>query len=75
MVSNRWNVAFVVVVVVVMVVVVVVHVVAVIVVVDPTNLPLKFGLNRARNSLDINDIEFVVVVMVVVVGGGSGVQS
>ena len=48
-VSNRLNIALVVVVdvvdVVVIIVVVVVHVV-----VDPTNLPLKFGLNRARNS-------------------------
>ena len=39
-----------------------VHVVVVIVVVDPVNLPLKFGLNRVRNSWDFYDIEFVVVV-------------
>ena len=39
------------------------------IVVDPTNLPLKFGQNRVRNSWNIDDIEFVVVV---VVGGGSG---
>ena len=39
--SNRGNVGFVVV-----AVVVVVHVV----VVDPTNLPLKFGLNRVRKN-------------------------
>ena len=52
-----FEVVFVVFDVVVIIVVVVVHVV-----VDPTNLPLKFGLNRARNSYDMNDIEFVVVV-------------
>ena len=45
---------------------VVVVIVVIVVVVDPTHLPLKFGLNWVRNSGDINDIEFVVVV----VGGG-----
>ena len=48
---------FVIVVAVVVVVVVVVHVV-----VDPRNLPLKFGQNRVRNRLDIAGIEFPVVV-------------
>ena len=44
------------------VVVVVVHVfVVIVVVVDPTNLPLKFGYNRVRNSWDFDNIEFVVV--------------
>ena len=33
----------------------------------PRNLPLKFGQNRASNSWDIADFEFV---WVVVVGGG-----
>ena len=65
-VSNRWIVPFVFVVVVVIVfVVVVVHVVVLIVVVDPRNLPLKFGLNQVKKSWDIYDIEFAVVV-----GGG-----
>ena len=40
----------VVVVVVIVVVDVVVHAVVIIVVVDSTNLPLKFGLNRVKNS-------------------------
>ena len=35
---------------VVFVVIVVFHAVVVIIVVDPTNLPLKFGLNRVKNS-------------------------
>ena len=34
----------------------------------PSNLSLKFGQNRASNSWDIADIEFVVVV-------GGGVKS
>ena len=46
-VSNRGNVTFVVVVV---VAVVVINDVVVIVVVDPTNLPLKFGLNWVRTA-------------------------
>ena len=52
-VSNRLIVAFVVVVVVVIVVVVIVVVVFavhVVVVVNPTNLTIKFGVNRVRNS-------------------------
>ena len=44
------------------VVIVVVLVVVHVVVVDPINLPLRFGLNRVRNSWDFNDIEFVVMV-------------
>ena len=39
------------------VVVVVVHVVL-----DPTNLPFKFGQNRVRNGRDIDKIKFCVVV-------------
>ena len=37
-------------------------------VIDPRNLPLKFGQNRVSNSWDIDDIEFPVVV-------GGGVKS
>ena len=49
------------------VVVVVVHVVVVVVpVVDPRNIPIKFGQNQVSNSRDLTDIEFAVVVVVVV---------
>ena len=34
-----------------------------IVVLDPRNLPLKFGQNPVSNSLDVPDIEFLVVVV------------
>ena len=40
-----------------MVVVVVVVVVVHVVVVDPRNLPLKFGKNWVTNSLDISDMD------------------
>ena len=35
-------------------------------VIDPRNLPLKFGQNQVSNSWDIDDVEFVLV------GGGGG---
>ena len=38
-------------------------------VIDPRNLPLKFGQNQVSNSWDIDDFEFPVV------GGGGGVKS
>ena len=41
-------------------------------VIDPWNLPLKFGQNRVSNSWDINEVEVPVVVFVVV--GGRGVK-
>ena len=37
-------------------------------VIDPWNLPLKFGQNRVSNSWDINEVEVPVVVFVVVGG-------
>ena len=67
-VVNRWDVVDDVVVSVVIFVDVVGFVVVILVfviVVDPINLPLKFGWNRVSNSCDIADIEFVWVV-----GGG-----
>ena len=38
-------------------------------IIDPRNLPLKFGQNQVSNSWDIDDVEFPVV------GGGGGVKS
>ena len=35
-------------------------------VIDPRNLPIKFGQNRVSNSGDIDDVEFPVL------GGGGG---
>ena len=59
---SKWNIVFAALVIVI--VVVAVHVVVfVMVLIDPTNLTLKFGLNRVSNSWDIDDIELVVVVV------------
>ena len=60
--------------------VVIVHIdVVVIVVVDPWNLPLKFGQNWVINSWDLVDVLVVIWdiadIEFVLVGGGGGVQS
>ena len=45
---------------------VIVHVVVVVIpVVDPRNLPLKFGLNQVINRRDVVDVVVVIVVVIV----------